>query len=281
MDIPIHLYESIIDNALAEDIGVGDVTTTLCIKAGQRTTATVLAKSPGVVAGLEVGAAVFRKLDPHAEWKSLVPDGTVVGEGKTPIANVYGDARALLTGERLALNLMQRMSGTATITRRFVDLVAGTKAWIIDTRKTTPGLRVLEKYAVRVGGGHNHRFGLYDAVLIKDNHIRAAGGIAPAVKGARAGVPHTMKVEVETTNLMEVEQALAVGADIILLDNMDLATLKAAVDLVAGRAITEASGRVNESTVAAIAATGVDVISVGALTHSAPAMDISLDFETR
>ena len=170
------------------------------------------------------------------------------------------------------------MSCTSSVTRRFVDLDTGTLALIFDTRKTTPGLRVLEKYAVRMGGGHNHRFGLYDAVLIKDNHIKAAGGIAPAVYAARRQAPHTMKIEVETTNLDEVGQALTAKADIILLDNMDLATLKAAVDLIAGRAITEASGRVNESTVASIASTGVDVISLGALTHSAPAMDISLDF---
>ena len=279
MDLSPALYQSIIDNALAEDIGNGDITTTLCIPAGTTATANVLAKSPGVVAGLAVAAAVFHKLDPNAQWQPFVTDGTAVDGNRNIIARVAGDARALLTAERLALNFMQRMSGTATITRRFVDLVAGTNARIVDIRKTTPGLRILERYAVRAGGGHNHRFGLYDAVLIKDNHIRAAGGIKPAVDAARAGIPHTMKIEVETTSLDEVRQALGARADIILLDNMDLATLKAAVDLVAGRAVTEASGRVNESTVAAIAQTGVDVISVGALTHSAPAMDISLDFE--
>lgn len=278
MDLPFYLYESIVDAALAEDIGVGDITTTLCIPAGERSTAQFLAKSPGVVAGLDVGAAVFRKLDPSVVWEPQVVDGTVVDGARNVLAHVSGSARALLTAERVALNLMQRMSGTATITRRFVDLVAGTKARIIDTRKTTPSLRVLEKYAVRCGGGHNHRFGLYDAVLIKDNHIKAAGGIVTAVRAARIQTPHTMKIEVETTNLDEVALALKAGADIILLDNMDLSTLKAAVDLVGGRAATEASGRVNESTVAGIAATGVDVISVGALTHSAPAMDISLDF---
>jgi len=278
VDLPFYLYDSIIDRALAEDVGTGDITTTLCIPADKRATANVLAKSAGVVAGVDVGAAVFRKLDPDAIWETLIVDGAVVDGKRNVIARVSGNARALLTAERLALNFMQRMSGTATITRRFVDLVAGTKARIVDIRKTTPGLRVLERYAVRVAGGHNHRFGLYDAVLIKDNHIKASGGIVTAIQAARRQVPHTMKIEVETTNLDEVREALTAKADIILLDNMDLVTLKAAVDLIDGRAVTEASGGVNEATVASIAATGVDVISVGALTHSAPAMDISLDF---
>ncbi|BDI32145.1 nicotinate-nucleotide diphosphorylase (carboxylating) [Capsulimonas corticalis] len=278
MDIPEFLFEPIVRAALTEDIGAGDITTTVCIPAGTTASATVLAKSPGVVAGLAVGALAFRLLDPNARWEALAEDGAKVGAGRHAIARVSGDARALLTAERVALNFMQRMSGVATVTARYVDLVAGTKARIIDTRKTTPGLRVLEKYAVRVGGGVNHRLGLYDCVLIKDNHIKAAGGITAAVTAARAQAPHTMKVEVEASTIPQVREALACGADIILLDNMGLNLLRESVEIIGGRAITEASGGLNESTVAAVAATGVDVLSIGALTHSAPAMDISLDF---
>jgi nicotinate-nucleotide pyrophosphorylase (carboxylating) len=278
MDIPEILFEPIVRAALAEDIGAGDITTTVCIPAGTKASAMVLAKSPGVVAGLAVGALAFRLLDPEARWEALVEDGATVGAGRHAIARVSGDARALLTAERVALNLMQRMSGVATITARYVELVAGTKARIVDTRKTTPGLRVLEKYAVRVGGGVNHRLGLYDCVLIKDNHIKAAGGIKAAVTAARAQAPHTMKVEVEASTLDQVREALACGADIILLDNMGLDLLRESVKIIDGRAIAEASGGLNETTVASVAATGVDVLSIGALTHSAPAMDISLDF---
>ncbi|MEO7718063.1 MAG: carboxylating nicotinate-nucleotide diphosphorylase [Capsulimonas sp.] len=278
MDIPEILFEPIVRAALAEDIGAGDITTTVCIPAGTKASAMVLAKSPGVVAGLAVGALVFRLLDPEARWEALVEDGATVGAGRHAIARVSGDARALLTAERVALNLMQRMSGVATVTARYVELVSGTKARIVDTRKTTPGLRVLEKYAVRVGGGVNHRLGLYDCVLIKDNHIKAAGGIKAAVTAARAQAPHTMKIEVEASTLDQVREALACGADIILLDNMGLDLLRESVKIIDGRAIAEASGGLNETTVASVAATGVDVLSIGALTHSAPAMDISLDF---
>ncbi|MCW3059680.1 MAG: nicotinate-nucleotide pyrophosphorylase [Capsulimonas sp.] len=278
MDIPEILFEPIVRAALAEDIGAGDITTTVCIPAGTKASAMVLAKSPGVVAGLAVGALAFRLLDPEARWEALVEDGAMVGAGRHAIARVSGDARALLTAERVALNLMQRMSGVATVTARYVELVAGTKARIVDTRKTTPGLRVLEKYAVRVGGGVNHRLGLYDCVLIKDNHIKAAGGIKAAVTAARAQAPHTMKVEVEASTLDQVREALACGADIILLDHMGLDLLRESVRIIGGRAIAEASGGLNETTVASVADTGVDVLSIGALTHSAPAMDISLDF---
>ena len=278
MDIPEILFEPIVRAALAEDIGAGDITTTVCIPAGTKASATLLAKSPGVVAGMAVGALAFRLLDPNARWEALVEDGARVGQGRLPIARVSGDARALLTAERVALNLMQRMSGVATVTARYVELIAGTKARIVDTRKTTPGLRVLEKYAVRVGGGVNHRLGLYDCVLIKDNHIKAAGGIHAAVTAARAQAPHTMKVEVEASTIDQVNEALACGTDIILLDNMGLDLLRESVQIIGGRAIVEASGGLNETTVAAVAATGVDVLSIGVLTHSAPAMDISLDF---
>ena len=278
MDLLPLQYEPIIRAALEEDIGAGDVTTNLCIPAGTHATALVVAKSPGVIAGLGVGEATFRMLDSHVEWEPLMPDGTRVGAGIVPIARVSGDARALLTAERVALNLMQRMSGIATLTSRYVSLIAGTKARIVDTRKTTPGLRLLEKYAVRVGGGFNHRIGLYDCIMIKDNHIRAAGGIRKAVESVREQVSHTMKIEVEADTLEQVEEALACGADIILLDNMDVARLKTAVLLIAGRAISEASGGLSELTVAAMAETGVDILSIGALTHSAYALDIGLDF---
>jgi nicotinate-nucleotide pyrophosphorylase (carboxylating) len=278
MDIPQIQYEPLVRDALLEDIGPGDITTMLCIPAGTTATATVLAKQAGVIAGLAIGKLAFQLLDPNAHWEELVQDGTRVGEGRTPLAVVTGDARALLTAERVALNFMQRLSGIATLTARYASLTAGTKARIADTRKTTPGLRALEKYAVRAGGGFNHRLGLYDAVLIKDNHIKAAGGIQNAVAGAKAYVPHTMKIEVEAGTLEMVEQALTAGADIILLDNMDTETMRRAVQLIAGRAISEASGNLTERRIAEVAATGVDVLSVGALTHSAPALDISLDF---
>ena len=278
MDIPQIQYEPLVRDALLEDIGPGDVTTLLCVPAGTRATATVLAKQAGTIAGLAVGELAFKLLDPNAHWEVLVEDGAKVGAGRTPIARVSGDARALLTAERVALNFMQRLSGIATVTARYAALTAGTHARIADTRKTTPGLRALEKYAVRTGGGFNHRLGLYDAVLIKDNHIKAAGGIANAVAAAKAHIPHTMKIEVEAATLDMVEEALAVGADIILLDNMDTETMRRAVALIGGRAISEASGNLTEARIAEVAATGVGILSIGALTHSAPSLDISLDF---
>lgn len=278
MEIPQIQYEPLVRAALIEDIGPGDVTTMLCIPEGTRATATLLAKQPGVIAGLAVAELAFHLVDPQAQWQARVKDGERVGEGRTPLATITGDARALLTAERVALNYLQRLSGIATVTARYVDLVRGTKARIVDTRKTTPGLRTLEKYAVRAGGGFNHRLGLYDAVLIKDNHIRAAGGITKAVAGAKAHIPHTMKIEVEASTLAQVEEALSVGADIILLDNMTTETMRRAVETIGGRAISEASGGLTEGRVAEVAATGVDVLSIGALTHSAPALDISLDF---
>ncbi|MBA3416629.1 MAG: carboxylating nicotinate-nucleotide diphosphorylase [Chloroflexia bacterium] len=269
-----------IDLALAEDIGGGDVTTLATVAADRRARGTLLVKSPGVVSGLEVAAAVFRRVDPSVVFTPLVADGTRV-EGGQPIATVEGAARSLLVGERTALNLLQRLSGVATLTAAFVAAVAGTTVRLVDTRKTTPGMRALEKAAVRHGGGHNHRFGLADGLLIKDNHLAAVGGpdrVARAVRLARAAAPHGLKIEVEVTTLAELDEALGAGADIVLLDNMPVAEVAAAVRRTAGRAVLEASGGVTLETVRAIAETGVDLISVGALTHSAPALDISLDF---
>jgi nicotinate-nucleotide pyrophosphorylase (carboxylating) len=229
------------------------------------------------LAGIGVARRVFALLDAQVAFEGLIEDGQAVRRGEV-LAWLKGDAASLLQGERVALNLLQRLSGVATLTARFVEAVEGTGATIVDTRKTTPGLRALEKYAVRVGGGGNHRMALYDGVLIKENHIVAAGGIAVAVSRARRYAPHTLKVEVEVRDLDEVTAALAAGADILLLDNMDLDQLRAAVELVAGRAVTEASGGVNLDSVRPIAETGVDLISVGALTHSYRAVDISMLF---
>lgn len=278
MDVLQIEYEPLVRAALMEDIGPGDITTTACIPAGTRARATLLAKSPGVIAGLGVSALAFRLLDPDCEWTPGVKDGSVIGGERTPLATVSGDARAILTAERVALNFLQRLSGVATVTARCVAQIGGTNARIADTRKTTPGLRALEKYAVRCGGGHNHRLGLYDCVLIKDNHIQAAGGISAAVARARDFAPHTMKIEVECDTLAQVDEALGVHADILLLDNMTTEMMRQAVAKIAGRAIAEASGGLTESRLAEVAATGVNVLSIGALTHSAPAMDISLDF---
>jgi nicotinate-nucleotide pyrophosphorylase (carboxylating) len=266
----------IVRRALAEDIGTGDMTTLLTVPESAVAMGSLLAKQAGVVAGLPVAAQVFAQVDPALAIEFTAEEGQYVEAGETLMA-VRGSARSILTAERVALNFLQRLSGIATKTARFVALVEGNKARIVDTRKTTPGLRALEKYAVRVGGGFNHRFGLYDAILIKDNHIQAAGGITPAVQAAYAQAPHTMTVTVECDTLAQVEEAVAAGVDIVLLDNMSLAMLREAVELLDGQAAAEASGGVNEETVTAIAQTGVDIISVGALTHSAIALDISLD----
>ena len=272
-------YDPIVHAALVEDIGSGDVTTLLTVPPGAVARAVMMAKGDGVLAGLAVGCRAFSMVDPHVVWEPHADDGDPVTPG-LPIATISGPARGILTGERVALNLIQRLSGTATLTRRFVDAVAGTGARIVDTRKTTPGLRTLEKYAVRMGGGGNHRTGLYDAVLIKDNHLAAGGGVLAAVRRARERAPHTMKIEVECKTLEQVDEAIESGADIILLDNMTLAEMAHAVGRIRGTgALTEASGGVRLETARAIAETGVDLISVGALTHSAPALDISLDFE--
>lgn len=271
-------YETILLNALSEDIGAGDVTSQYTVPAEARATATMLVKAEGVLAGLAVSLRTFALVDPTVVTAAGSSDGDSVTPG-TVIATITGSARSILTAERVALNILQRMSGTATLTRRFVDTVVGTNATIVDTRKTTPGLRTLEKYAVLCGGGRNHRIGLYDAILIKDNHLAAGGGVRATIQRAREQAPHTMRVEVECKNLEEVAEAVEAGADIILLDNMSPTQLGEAVRQIKGRAITEASGGVNLNTVRAIAESGVDLISVGALTHSAPALDISLNFE--
>jgi nicotinate-nucleotide pyrophosphorylase (carboxylating) len=268
----------IIDAALREDIHTGDITTRALALEKRPAMARLVAKENFVLAGISVAERVFHRLNTGIVFSSCCSEGAPVTKGSV-IASVKGDAADLLMGERVALNLLQRLSGIATITSLFVEAVRGTKARIVDTRKTTPGLRELEKYAVRVGGGYNHRTGLYDGVLIKENHITAAGGIGEAISRAKAYIPHTLKIEIETETLAQVEEALAAGADIIMLDNMSLAEMRSAVTLVSGRVPLEASGGVNLDTVRAIAETGVDIISVGALTHSPRAMDISMLLE--
>ena len=272
-----HLVGEAIARALAEDIGRGDITTDALIDKDARSVAHLVARDPGIIAGLDFAAAAFRALDPNVAFDAVLQDGTAVAAGGV-IAHIAGRTRALLSGERVALNYLYHLSGIATLTRRHVDAVAGTKARIVDTRKTLPGLRIFEKYAVRMGGGANHRFGLDDAVMIKDNHVLAAGGIAPAIARARAAIGHMVKICCEVDRIDQIEAALTAGVDVLLLDNMDPPTLAQAVRLVAGRAVTEASGKVSLETVAAIAATGVDMISIGRLTHSAPSLDIGLDF---
>jgi len=270
------LLEDIINRSLREDIGTGDITTLSIVSENHATTGFIRAKEPGVVAGLDVAREVFLQLCPDISYQARVKDGERLVAGQL-LAKVEGDARAILTGERVALNFLQRLSGIATRTAYLAGLIAGEKAKLVDTRKTTPGLRVLEKYAVRVGGGQNHRFGLYDAVLIKDNHIKVAGGITGAIARARTLAPFCMGVEVEVESLEGVEEAIRAGANIIMLDNMDLAAMRKAVEQVGGRALLEASGGINEETIQAVAKTGVDFISVGSLTHSVKSMDISLD----
>ena len=276
----------IIDRALEEDVGTGDVTTDWTVRETAAATADLVARGPGVVAGLEVGASVFERVDPTIRFLARTKDGTRVADGDV-LAEVSGPARGVLTAERTALNFLQRMSGIATMTARYVSEVAGTGARILDTRKTVPGLRILDKYAVSVGGGENHRLGLWDMVLIKDNHIEAADGIGPAVlavRSAMARAGRTVKVEVEVKTLAELEDALAVGVDWVMLDNMDLTSMRQAVSrvqrIVQGRPRVEASGNVNLDTVKAVAETGVDLISVGGLTHSVAAVDLSLLFRS-
>lgn len=270
--------DRIVENALLEDIHTGDITTLAVVPEPRAANARLIAKETMVLAGIDVAARVFHLLDSAVVFTPAFRDGDRLQMGDV-LAEVGGNAAILLQGERVALNLLQRMCGVATLTSRYVAAVEGTRARVVDTRKTTPGLRMLDKYAVRVGGGINHRTGLYDGVLIKENHIAAAGGITEAVRRARAYIPHTMKIEVETESLAEVGEALAADADIIMLDNMDLTTMAEAVRLIDGRALVEASGGVNLESIRAIAGTGVDIISVGALTHSARAMDISMLLE--
>lgn len=277
--LPAHLVDAAVRAALAEDLGLaGDITTNATVPAAARAHAVLAARTSGTVAGLQLAAAAFALLDPATRFEPIVADGAGVAPGRA-IARIEGNARALLSAERVALNFMGRMSGIATLTRAFVDCVAGTRAAIVDTRKTTPGLRAFEKYAVRCGGGQNHRTGLFDAVLIKDNHIVAAGGIGAAIERARAHAGHMVKIEVEVDTLAQLAIALTYKIDAVLLDNMTVAQLAEAVRAVGGRCLTEASGGVSLQTVRAIAETGVDLISVGALTHSAPVLDLGLDFQ--
>ena len=270
----IQEIEYLIDHAFQEDIGNGDITTNNLIPESTVAKATMTAKADGVIAGLPIAEKVFRKLDPDLSWKAKIKDGDFVRKGDV-FLEISGSFRALLTGERLALNLMQRMSGIATETAKHVNEVTGTKVKILDTRKTVPGLRSLDKYAVKMGGGTNHRIGLYDMVMIKDNHIKIAGSITNAVEQIRKAVPAEIKVEVETTNLNEVEEAVMAGADIIMLDNMSNGMMTKAVELINGKAQVEASGNMTKERLAGVAATGVDFISIGALTHSVKALDIS------
>ena len=273
------LVEPVVRAALEEDLGrAGDLTSDLTIPADQRSTARIVARKPGTIAGLIAAECAFRLVDPDTTFQVEQPDGSKVKAGTT-LAVIAGNARALLTAERVALNFAGHLSGVATATRALVDAVAGTNARIVCTRKTLPGLRTLQKYAVRCGGGFNHRFGLDDAVLIKDNHLVAAGGPKAAIERVRAGTGHMIRIELEVDTLAQLEEALALDIDSILLDNMSTDDLKRAVAMAKGKAILEASGNVTLASARAIAGTGVDYISSGALTHSAANLDLGLDFE--
>lgn len=275
MTIDMRALNELIARALAEDIGTGDITTQCTVPQDAVTSGRFLAKSPGVLCGTEIAKAVFAYVDPQVNMETFFSDGDTVKKGDI-IGAVKGRASSVLTAERLALNFMQRLSGIATRTRAAVDEVAGYAVKIIDTRKTTPGLRVLEKYAVRVGGGFNHRITLSDGILIKDNHVRAAGGITIAIASARKNAPHTLKIEVEAETLEMVEEALSAGADIIMLDNMSVEVMTQAVTMIQKKALTEASGNMDEKDLREIAMTGVNFISIGALTHTVKPLDISL-----
>ncbi len=277
MTIDFRQLNRLIQYALAEDVGTGDITTQSTVPQDTIISGKFIAKSAGILCGTEVAKAVFLYVDPRVKMETFFNDGDAVSRGDV-IGTVEGHAASVLTGERLALNFMQRLSGIATRTRQAVDEAKGYPTRIIDTRKTTPGLRVLEKYAVRTGGGYNHRITLADGVLIKDNHIKAAGGITPAVMAARENAPHTLKIEVEVENLDMVQEALLAGADIIMLDNMSNELMAQAVKLINKRALVEASGNMDEKNLKEVAATGVDFISIGALTHTIKPMDISLKF---
>jgi nicotinate-nucleotide pyrophosphorylase (carboxylating) len=274
---PIALKQ-FIREVLNEDIGAGDLTTEALVPPGHRSSCLFIAKQTGVVAGLPVAELVFQELDPSCRFTPLVDEGTEVDKG-TAIARISGPTRAILTGERVALNLMQRMSGIATLTRALVKQLEGLNCKVLDTRKTTPGLRQLEKYAVRVGGGINHRYGLSHGVMIKDNHIAMAGGLGRAIELVRKRVGHMVQIEVEADTLEQVKEILKYDVDAILLDNMDPDTLREAVKLIGGRVFTEASGGITPETIRKVAETGVDAVSLGWITHSANALDISLDFE--
>ena len=265
--------DALIDRAFEEDIRSGDITTDSIVDDDCKAKAIWIAKEEGVVAGIDIGRRVFEKLDPDIKWTSQVSEGEKVSK-KTSIVTIKGNARAILTAERIALNVVQRMSGIATTTRRYVDAIADLDTQVLDTRKTVPGLRLLDKKAVAAGGGTNHRMGLFDLAMIKDNHIIAAGSITKAVQDVRQNVPN-IRVEVETTTLEEVDEAVSAEADIIMLDNMSTDTMKKAVEFIDGKAETEASGNITLETIEEVASTGVDFVSVGALTHSVTAFDIS------
>jgi nicotinate-nucleotide pyrophosphorylase (carboxylating) len=273
---PRHALANLIRKALDEDIGAGDITTWAALRGNEAGLARATAKTGMVVAGIDVFGEVFLTVDPTLVFKALRRDGDRVDKGDL-LAEVSGRLASILTAERVALNIFQRMSGIATETRRYVDRVSGLTVKILDTRKTVPGLRILDKHAVRVGGGFNHRFALYDGVLIKDNHIAAAGGVGEALRRVRERIPHTLKIEVEVKNLTELDEALAAGADAVLLDNMGLAEMAVAVRRVARSIPCEASGNMTLERIREVAETGVDLISVGALTHSVTAADISLN----
>ena len=270
------LIDKIIDNALAEDLGPGDLTTEALIDPSIKGKARLVPREEMVLAGIEVFGRVFSRLDPDIALEWNFQDGDVVPAGRD-IGVVEGSLRGILSAERTALNFLQHLSGIATLTKRYVEKAGPSKVRVVDTRKTTPGLRILEKYAVRVGGAHNHRLGLFDGVLIKDNHIAAAGSISRAVEKIRADVPHTVKIEVEVDDLKGLEEAMRVGADAVLLDNMSIDEMKEAVSIAGGRVLLEASGGITLETIGEVAQTGVDLISVGALTHSARSVDISLE----
>ncbi len=275
--LPDLLIDPVVRAALAEDLGrAGDITALACIDADATLTATFGARKAGTIAGLDCARLAVLAMDPAAKFKARVGDGDAVAAGAV-LAKVTGNARALLSAERTALNLLGRLSGVATLTAQYVAAVEGTKARITDTRKTTPGLRALEKYAIRCGGALNHRFGLDDAILIKDNHVAACGGVGEAIRRARAFAGHLVKVECEVDSLKQLAEALDAGPDVVMLDNFSLKNLRVAVGMAAGRVVLEASGGVTLDTVRDIAETGVDVISVGALTHSASVLDIGLD----
>ncbi len=276
MTLNMIAVEELVRRALLEDVGPGDITTEATVPADQLCTAAIVAKEEGVICGHPVAQTVFRVMDPALSYETLVPEGEAISPGQE-VARISGPARSLLTAERVALNFIQHMSGIATTTRRLSEKIKYYHARLVETRKTTPGLRLLEKYAVRVGGGLNHRYGLHDAVLIKDNHIAIAGGIRQAVMAARKVASHATRVEVEVETLEQLQEALEVGADVILLDNMDPETMRKAVEMTAGKAILEASGGITEQNVEEVARTGVDIISMGALTHSVKALDLSLE----
>ena len=277
--LPCNLVDRAIEAALAEDLGLaGDITTDATVPPDATASAFIVARQRGVVSGLPLAEAAFRALNASVIFKTEITDGMLITRGKS-LAHISGNARAILTAERVALNFLGRMSGIATLTRAYVNQVVGTSARIVDTRKTTPGLRAIEKYAVRCGGGHNHRSGLFDAVLIKDNHIIAAGGPLAAMQAARSHAGHMVRIEIEVDTLDQLREILPLSPDVILLDNMSRDELREAVALNEGRTLLEASGGVDLNSVRAIAETGVDIISVGALTHSAPVLDLGLDFQ--